>query len=319
MEFTVAVIKNKEFPKIEHEHFLKQFLYEHIPKDVRKSIKDQWTQFIISKIDNIEFKKVSTFPDMCGLITNEPSKVIETEMSYPMSKNIYEIMYVMEPYDESDFETSGINYLASLCSIKHYPVKSTAVLLKTDYAGKRCDINMTDILRIIRRRNYYNVIVSTGTVHKKYSIQDIKYFSKLIFGEVEVVTDVVDVAGIKLDIIYRDTYYNVAINDVATRFLGKKISGPVIVKCKSLKSNITCNQFLRFSVLSYKYKEPWHFGDSHIPAESPILDIDEYKISKFMQQWKQIKNICQTCGKTMDTFRSGLMQDQRVCSEECLR
>jgi len=332
MQFTVAVIKNREFPKIENENFLKQFLYEDVSKENRKRIKDEWTQFMISKIDHIEFVTVSTFEDMCGLITKEKSQVIETELSYPMRSDIYEVMYVMENYrsdteahDEIEInETNGMNYFASMCSLKHYPVQSKAVLLKTSYAGVRGNMNMQDILRIIRRRCYENVIVTDGIHHKKYSIQNMKYFCDLIFDKNEVVNDTVDVAGIKLDIYYRNhddrcgRQHDLDINPIATRILRKEVRGKVIVRFKSLKSNMTMKQFLRFSVLSYNYKNPWVYGDSKIHRDSPIFDIDEYKLSQFIEGWKQIKNICQTCGETMTEFKHGILYNQRVCSDKCL-
>ena len=222
-------------------------------------------------------------------------------------------------------ENTAVNTIACYASMKQYPVINDAIIMKASLQDMQyTDVTWHDILKIIRRRYYENVILITDNKIQKRSIEDIDYFNKLIFKDNSVTKQIIDIIDIQLEIYYNETSSSSTpilgedeINKTATRFLNKIIRGDAVIKFTSKRSHMTMRQFKRLDVLAYEYKNPWEYT-KNTTFSTEIIDLPEYRLVHVINQWHSQKNICQECGITMNSFKSGKLYNKRCCSDACL-
>ena len=354
---TIAIIKKNTVNFDQIEKFAAPLLYIEHTDGERQRINDELDNYIWSMIEPyVEFISVSV-DDLVTVACEQlvacfPEKSYDdffyhTEGSYSFPKKYIEFIYAQPMWKEyTENQSSNMNNLGCLFSLKHHVIENSCIILanKYDLAAAHFTIlesvTKKDIIKVIRRRFFFSAVLIKKNSMVKYYYQNPVYLMMKIYNKNE--SDPIQSMPCSL-LKYNLLFYfnhdkNQYINQIATRINGLyQLHGDVLLLHEledKIYANLTIHEAKRLNVLSYGRLYDRQLKNEEIHTIK-TTDIDEkgkecekettpywskyIVIESRMKKWQQIKNLCINCNKTMlNPITCNKCYRVKYCSRSCI-
>jgi hypothetical protein len=343
----IAVISSGNPYFSDLESVLSPLLYTALIKEGRREHKNRieklLTRILEPYVEFAEVDETDILDNMCKLLqpSTEEELKFNCEPSYGYSKGFNEVFYKI-----SDDESIPINAIGCYHSLSHSIIRGKCLIIANRFMTRsnekteiiRADIEMKDLVRVIRRRFYRSAILVDGEMMAKYYYQTEEYLIESIFGEgTDVKSENVSFLNHSIGLSYRMDNQGI-VNNFATRILGKTITGPVIFQlylerlCETNidrttgnYDNLTERCLKRFNLLAYGDMHSRNVKSTELPEEYRHDEACHwcryYYLENRMLVRKLNPPVCANCKGQLGTkqYTCPITRRYKYCSADCAR
>lgn len=343
----VAVIKPGNPSVAGLDEVISPLLYKALIKEGRREhkarIEEKLAEILRPYVRLEEIDSDDALDQMINLIQasgSEENIRFNCEASYGYTKGFTEILYKMS--ESSDTE-SPINAIGCYHSLAHTVIRGDCMVIANRFVVKengtigieRVDLEMTDLIRVFRRRFYRSAVLVDGEIMAKYYYQSSQHLVESIFGtEIQLKMEHQIFLGHHLSLRHRDDGQGV-VNKIASRLLGKKIIGPLIFQLHLEKpaddlkddicDNLTERCLKRINLLAYGDLQDRAVRKNDLPADYQH-DSDNhwcryYYLEARMNALKMNPRRCARCQGELGAkqYTCPITYRYKYCSEQCAR
>lgn len=354
----VAVIKPGNLSMSDLAEVISPLLYKALIKEGRRvhktRIEEKISEILQPYVRMEEIGGEDVLSQMVQLIQppSEEDLRFNCEASYGYSRGFTEVLYRMEQSEETP-----VNAIGCYHSLSHTVIRGDCLVVANRFvvnsngsvAVVRGDLEMQDLVRVIRRRFYRSAMLVDGEMMAKYYYQSSQHLIESIFGGgtesasspsakarqegLQIKTEELSFLNHSLSLRHREESQGV-VNKIASRLLGKKLVGPVIFQLHlekpndltdDISDNLTERCLKRINLLAYGSLSERNVGKNDLPAEY-LQDNDNhwcryYYLESRMSALKRNPRRCAGCRGELGTkqFTCPVTYRYKYCSEQCVR